>query len=127
MTFARFAIASIMALAVLAGGIGLSAKQLGGKDGAVEKVDGHLSASVSRSSSRWVVFTAHGGRRIYFGGVWLSFGDGARVQVCRPGRSCGAATASHVYADAGTFKAELRGVGEGTDIVIGAVEVTIDR
>lgn len=87
--------------------------------------DGRLAADVSPQSPRRVTFHGQGDGASYFGGVWLHFGDGENAMFCRPGSGCHENTIEHTYAHAGSYEAELVGVGEGTNKVLGAVTVTV--
>lgn len=88
--------------------------------------DGGLSASTrSGPAPLDVTFSAPGGVAVYFGGVWLDFGDGERAMVCRPGSGCRVASATHTYSQAGTYCARLTGEGEGERLLLGSVTITV--
>lgn len=88
---------------------------------------GLSSATRSGPAPLEVTFSVHGGGTIYFGGVWLDFGDGERAMVCRPGSGCRKATATHTYSQTGTYCARLTGEGEGEPLLMGSVTITVGR
>ncbi|CAG0981032.1 hypothetical protein RHIZO_01738 [Rhizobiaceae bacterium] len=100
-----------------------TAMAMGGKDVMASGTESRLEAVMA--SSRRVTFHGQGDGASYFGGVWLHFGDGENAMFCRPGSGCRENTLEHTYARAGTYEAELVGVGEGTNKVLGAVTVTV--
>lgn len=86
--------------------------------------DGGLTASTrSGPAPLEVTFSAHAGGAVYFGGVWLDFGDGEKAMVCRPGSGCREASATHTYSQAGAYCARLTGEGEGERLLLGSVTI----
>lgn len=87
-----------------------------------------LSASPqSGAAPLEVSFSVIGDGASHFGGVWLDFGDGEKILVCRPGSACRAASANHAYTQAGSYCARLVGEGEGAPILLGSLTITVDR
>ncbi len=91
----------------------------------VTEPGGRLTATSSPNAPLRVTFSGRGDGRSYFGGVWLSFGDGQNTMFCRPGSACRENVVDHTYARAGTYRAELIGVGEGSDVPIDSITVVI--
>lgn len=89
--------------------------------------DGLAASTRSGPAPLEVVFSAHGGGAVYFGGVWLDFGDGEKALVCLPGSGCRETAATHTYPQAGTYCARLTGEGEGESLLLGSVSITVSR
>ncbi|HHZ09842.1 MAG TPA: hypothetical protein GX405_13795 [Rhizobiales bacterium] len=92
---------------------------------AVTEPGGRLTAISSPDEPLRVTFSGEGDGRSYFGGVWLHFGDGQNALFCRPGSACREGAVDHTYARAGTYRAELIGVGEGSDVALGSLTVIV--
>jgi len=110
-------------------GLGLAAvggtRAMGTDLEAVTKPGGRLTATSMPDAPLRVTFSGEGDGRSYFGGVWLHFGDGQNAMFCRPGSACRESAVDHTYARAGTYRAELIGVGEGSDVAIGSLTVIV--
>lgn len=70
-------------------------------------------------------FSGFGDGASHFGGVYLTTGDGASLEACRPGSGCREFTVTHRYAKAGTYQATLRGTGEGDASVLARTTITV--
>ena len=72
-----------------------------------------------------VVFEATGDGTTWFGGAWLTFGDGAREQVCLPGSACRGGRVTHRYDAPGRYTATFAPASEGKAAPFGSVDVTV--
>ena len=87
---------------------------------------GQLTASAARGLAPLAVrFYADGGGKVYFGGVWLEFGDGQKTMACAPGAGCREICHDHVYAAAGAYEVRLVAQGESESQLLGALRVEV--
>lgn len=86
---------------------------------------GSLNVSpTSGTASLKVTFTAATNAG-FFGGVMIDFGDGNTASILKPGGGEKSGTMSHEYTKAGTYTAQLIGVGEGSSTVLDTKTVTV--
>lgn len=123
-----FAVAAIAAMLLAGAGAANSACEAQGTGATVTDAEkSQLTASAAKGAAPLVVrFCAEGGGKIYFGGVWLEFGDGEKAMACGPGMGCRQVMLDHTYRKPGEYEARLLGQMEGEEQELGRLRVEVE-